>query len=50
MALQAVFVRNIVYPERRTISGRTGTSRKEYRDYRTYLEDLTISNTSNTLR
>ena len=38
----AIFVRDMVFPGRHTTSGRTDTSRKESRDYQTFLEVLKL--------
>ena len=43
VTLYLLFVQDTVYSERLTISGITGTSRKELMDYQMHLEDLIIS-------
>jgi hypothetical protein len=40
-----LFARGTVPPERVTISGRTGTSRRGYADYQISLKDLITSST-----
>ena len=45
MTLYLIFVRGMMFPGRRTISGRAGTRRKESKDYQSSLEDLPISST-----
>jgi hypothetical protein len=45
VTLYLIFVGGMMFPGRLTTSGRTGTRRKESRDYQIPLEDLTISST-----
>jgi hypothetical protein len=40
VTLYPIFVRGMMFPGRHTTSGRTGTRRKESKDYQIPLEDL----------
>jgi hypothetical protein len=45
VTLYLIFIKGMMFPGRHTTSGRTGTRRRESKDYQIALEDLIISST-----